>query len=427
MFFGDIMLNNINKVVWLFVSSFVIFNGVFYTIYLKGIQLKFITMVKSVFKFNGDVSAFGILMTSLAGRIGVGSIAGVALSIYIGGIGSVFWLWVSTFLCAIITYCESFLGAKYKVNKEDGYHGGPAYYIRDGLSNRFLGNVYAILIIFCYIVCFLSIQSNTITRTLTDVTTISPFVVGICIVTITFFCICGGFKKIVSVSEKLVPIMTLVYVGSAFYVFLVNFYNVFDLFVSILKSAFNFKSFFSGFIPMFIIGIQRGIFSNEAGLGTSSIVASTSSSNDFKNQGMIQMFGCYITTLIICTSTVIILLCSNYNGVNLTDINGIELAISAFKYHFGNIGIYIMVISVLLFSFSTILTGYYYGESCLGYFFNKTNIKYIRLLRVVTLIILFFSCFISSSFLWGIVDIFVGITIIINLYGIWKLRKDLLN
>jgi len=176
---------------------------------------------------------------------------------------------------------------------------------------------------------------------------------------------------------------------------------------------------------MFIIGIQRGVFSNEAGLGTSSIVASSTSNDDYKRQGMIQMFGIYITTLIICTSTAIILLSSDYYLLNIDDINGIELALHAFKYHFGNIGIYIMVISVLLFSFSTVLTGYYYGESCLEYFFDKPNIKCIYILRGVTLLILFLGCIVSSAFLWSFVDILVGIIVIINLYAIWKLRNDL--
>lgn len=427
MFFGDIMLDIVNKVVWFFTTFFILFSGLFYSFKLKGIQFRFISMIRSIFKSNGSVSAFGLLMTSLAGRIGVGSIAGVALSIYVGGAGSIFWMWVSTFLCAVVTYAESVLGVKYKVKNGDSYRGGPSYYIRDGIGNKILGGVYAVLMIVSYIGCFLSIQSNTITKSLVDIMPISPYVVGIIIVVITFFCICGGFKKIVRVSEKLVPVMTFIYVGTAIIIFAFNLNDMLNLFLSIFKSAFNFKSIFGGFIPMFIIGIQRGIFSNEAGLGTSSIVASSTSSDDYKRQGMIQMFGIYITTLIICTSTAIILLSSDYYLLNIDDVNGIELALYAFKYHFGNVGIYIMVVSILLFSFSTVLTGYYYGESCLEYFFDKPSVKYIYILRIVTLLILFLGCIISSTFLWLFVDVLVGIIVIINLYAIWQLRNDLIN
>lgn len=419
------MVYFINKVVWLFATFFIIFFSLFYSVKLRGVQFRFFSMFKSLKKSKDNVSSFGLLMTSLAGRIGVGSIAGVVLSIYVGGVGSIFWMWVSTFLCAVITYCETILGVKYKVWTGCNYRGGPAYYIRDGLGNKFLGGVYSILIIVSYIGCFLGIQSNTISKCLNNVFSINVYIVGFLVVFITFFCICGGFKKIVSVSEKLVPFMTFIYVGSSFIVLLLNLDKIYNVFILVLKSAFNFKSFFGGFIPMFIIGFQRGVFSNEAGLGTSSIVASSSSSDDFKTQGFIQMLGIYITTLIICTSTCIILLSSDYHLMEVTDINGIELALYAFKYHFGNIGTYIMILSVLLFSFSTIFTGYYYGESCLEYFVNVPGYKHIYILRVVTLIILFIGCFVSSLMLWSFVDILVGIIVIINLYSIYKLRDKI--
>lgn len=419
------MVNSINKVVWFIATFFILFFGFFYSLKLKGVQFRFVSMFRSLKKTNDNVSSFGLLMTSLAGRIGVGSIAGVVLSIYIGGVGSIFWMWFSTFLCAVITYCESVLGVKYKVKNGDNYRGGPAYYIRDGLGNKYLGGIYSILIIFSYIGCFLGIQSNTISKCLNDLFGIDFYLVGLIVVVVTIFCIYGGFKKIVLVSEKLVPIMTIIYVGSALLVLVLNVDKMTNIFVTILKSAFNFKSFFGGFIPMFIIGFQRGVFSNEAGLGTSSIVVSSSSNNNYKNLGFIQMLGIYITTLVICTSTCIILLCSDYHLLEINDINGIELALYSFKYHFGNIGVYIMVISVLLFSFSTIFTGYYYGESCLEYFFCKPNRKSIYFLRVFTLLILFLGSFISSLFLWSLVDVLVGVIVIINLYAIFKLRDEI--
>lgn len=422
MFFGDFMVL-INRFIWLFVMVLVIYCGCYFSYRLKFIQFKFVSMFKAL--FSGNASSFGILMTSLAGRIGVGSIAGVCLSIYVGGPGSIFWMWVSTFLCAVITYSEVFLGVKYRVFHGSDSYGGPAYYIRDGLGNRFLGGIYSVLIIISYIGCFLSIQSNTITKSITYVFSFSPYIVGICISVITFFCIYGGFKSIVNVCLKLVPIMFFIYVGSSIVICITNYDSIFSVIFSIFSDAFNLRSFFGGFIPMVIIGIQRGIFSNEAGIGTSSIVASSGDNSDGVRQGFIQMLGVYVTTLIVCTSTAIILLSSNYLDFNFFDVNGIELASSAFSFHFGNIGKYILIVCVVLFSFSTIITGYYYGESCFNYFFKSRNLIYVYLLRAVTLVILFFGCILPSSLLWGLVDILIGIVVFINLYALWMLRDEI--
>lgn len=418
MFFGDRMVF-FNRFIWLFCTTFILLSGVFYTFKFKGLQFKFLSIIKSVFKNN----SFGLLMTSLAGRIGVGSIAGVSLSIYIGGIGSVFWMWVSTFFCSIITYVEVVLGVKYRVFFKGNCYGGPSYYIRDGLHNKFLGAVYSALIIISYIGCFLSIQSNTISKSLVSVLPFSKYVVGICISVVTFFCISGGFKKIVSVCMKLVPVMLFIYVGSSIVVLFLNYDKVGFVFFNILKSAFSFKSFFSGLLPIVIIGIQRGIFSNEAGIGTSSIVCSSGDSDDYVSLGYSQMFGVYFTSFIICSATAFLILFSDYDVLSLTDVNGIELASYAFNFHFGDIGVYILLVSIVLFSFSTIITGYYYGESSFNYFF-PLNIKYIYILRGVTLIILFLGCILSSGLLWNIVDILVGIVVLINLYVMWKLKDE---
>ena len=416
MFFGDIMLI-VNKVIWGFAFFLIVYFGIYFSFKLRGIQFRFFSMFKS---FNRE--ELGLFFTSLAGRIGVGSIAGVALSIYVGGVGSIFWMWISTFLCAVITYVEVVLGVKYKVNIYGEFFGGPSYYIRDGIGCKSIGFLFSFLIIICYIFCFLSIQSNTIVHSIVSIIPFSPIVIGICISVICFFCIYGGFKSVVDVSSKLVPLMGVVYIGCSIIVLILNFSSFFDVVFGIFKSAFNFKSVSGGFIYSIIIGVQRGIFSNESGIGTSSIVASSSDSNDFKSLGFVQMFGVYVTSFLFCTATAIILLNSPYNNLFLTDINGIELMNFAFRYHFGSFGSYILLFSIVLFSFSTITTGYFYGESCFSFFsFDK---HFLFILRGVTLIILFLGGILSSNFLWAIVDIFVGVLIIINLIAMWFLRND---
>ncbi len=416
------------KILWFLATLLILVSSIYFTIKLKAVQFNFKNMFKSIkaSKNAKGISNFQALMISLGGRIGVGSIAGVSLAIYTGGIGSIFWLIVTVFLCATNTFCETILGGIYK-EQDEGYQykGGPSYYIKKGLNNQKLGALYSILIIVGYIGFFCGIQSNTITKSLLNAN-LNVYVIAIFLALITFVIIYGGLKKITKISTVIVPIMTIIYIFIALIVLISNIKLIPGIIIAIINEAFNFKSFFNGFLSGFLIGIQRGIFSNESGIGTGSIVSSTSYSSDLKSQGYIQMLGIYITTFLICLSTAIIVLTSDYTNVNYMDMNGIEITQHAFIYHFGNFGNIILTISVILFSFSTIITAYYYGESCLKYFGN-INRKKITILKLLTVIIIFLGCIISSYFLWSFVDIIVAILIIINVYSIISLRKEILD
>lgn len=420
------MIDILNKVLWAIATVLIVCSSIYFSFRFRFLQVHFKKIISSIFYKNksSNIKPFSILMFTLAGRIGVGSIAGIALCIYIGGIGSIFWLWILTFFTSILSYIETILGNKYKEKDGDYYKGGPSYYIKNGLGNKKLGGIYAILIIISYIGGFLSIQTNTITKSLNEITTISPIVIGIIIVIITTSIILGGLQKISSFTNKIVPLMGIIYLFTSFYIVFKNIEMIPYLIIQIIRSAFNFKPFLSGFLTSFVVGVQRGIFSNEAGLGTGSI-ASSIGNLPSKQQGYIQILGVYITSLIICTSTALIILTSNYNNFQFTDLNGIELASKAFEYHLGSTGIIFTFISILLFSFSTILTGYYYGESSLKYFYSKENKKSVYILKLFTLTILFLGCIISSDFLWKIVDILVAILAIINIYAIFELKEEL--
>lgn len=408
----------------------IVLSGFYFTFKLRGVQFHFKRMFKSLTKQEDSkgIKPYQTLMMVLAGRIGVGSIAGVALAIHLGGIGSIFWMWVIAFLSATNSFAETVLGIIYK--EKDGkniYKGGPSYYIRNGLNNKFLGGVYAIVVLVSYVGGFLSIQSNTITKSIDQIVNVSPFIVGFLIVILTSLIIFGGIKKIANTASKLVPIMTLGYIGIAIYVCLLNLNLIPSIFISIIKDAFNIKPFFGGFLATLIIGVQRGIFSNEAGLGTGAIASSTVETTNASSQGYIQMIGVYITTLLICTATSIIILTSPYESLVLNDINGIEITQFAFKYHLGDIGNYLVFISIILFSFSTILTGYYDGESSLKYFYKNVGKTKLLMLKVLTLTILFLGCFISSTTLWIFVDILVAIEAIINIYALIGLRHNVID
>lgn len=422
------MVEMMTRIIWLIATSLILMAGFYFTFSLKFTQFNFKEIKKNLFKkvdSNKGITPIQTLMMSLAARIGIGSIAGVALAIYIGGVGTIFWIWVTAFLGTAISFSETIVGIIYRSKGKDGiYVGGPSFYISKYLGKPHLGTIYAILIIISYIGGFLGIQSNTISKMINTIIPVSPYIVGLFLVIVTSLIIYGGVKKIAKVCETLVPIMTIFYLVIALYVFITNISIMPNLFNLILKEAFNFKSITVGMTAM-IFGIQRGIFSNEAGIGTGSIASSASSSNDAVGQGYIQMLGVYITSLVICTSTAIIVLTSNYQNLSFTDINGIELASFAFNYHLGSIGNICMFVAILLFSFSTILTGYYDGESSLKFIFKNIDKKGLNILKNITLIVLFLGTFISSTFLWNFVDLLIGILAIINIYALFKLRNEI--
>lgn len=418
-----------NKLLWAVASALIIISGIYFSLKFKFIQLNVKKILTSTFisdKKSKGLSPLSTLMLTLAGKIGVGSIAGVALAIYIGGPGTIFWMWVMALISASNTFAETYIGILYKEKDEDNiYKGGPSYYIKNGLNKKNLAIFCAILIIICYLVGFIPIQANTITKSINEIMTINPIIIGIILCSFSALIIFGGIKKISNVSNKIVPAMTLLYLLVAGIIVIKNITMIPNILLTILKDAFNFKPFFTGFMSTLIIGIQRGIFANESGLGTGSIASSATSDSDPIKTGYVQMLGIYITTLLICTSTALIIMTSNYNMINFTDINGIEITQYAFTYHLGNIGNIIIFISILFFAFSTILTGYYYIESNLKFFKSKINHKQLIIIKIITIIFLFIGCIISSEQLWDIVDCLVAMLAIINIYALVKLRHKI--
>ena len=420
------MLEVINSVLWAIATILIVYSGIYFTFKLKFIQFKFKDMINSFkAKNDGDITPFQSLMMVLGGRIGVGSIAGIALSISLGGIGTIFWIWLIGFISAANSFAETILGIKYQEKDEENiYKGGPCYYLCKGLKEKKLSKIYALIIIISQIGGFLSIQSNTITRSITTYIDINPLYVGLIISLISFLIIIGGVKKISKFSSKLVPIMTLIYLISALIIVIININQIPKIFINIIKEAFNIKAFGFGIISNIIIGIQRGIFSNEAGLGTGAIASSIVNVKYSATQGFIQMIGVYITTFLVCTSTAVVILTSPVSLIN-NNINGIEITQNAFIYHFGNFGNIIVVCSIILFAFSTILSGYYDSESSLKYLI-KTKKVHIILLKLISLIVIFISSFISSNILWNFVNIFTAILAIINIYAMMNLKDDVL-
>lgn len=422
------MPNIFNNILWESAIILLLGGGIYFTIKLKGVQFRFLSMLKS-FKpeENDKVTPFESLTMALAARIGVGSLAGIALAIYIGGKGTIFWIWLSSILTSVNAFSESLLGIKYHEKDGANYVGGPAYYIDKGLKKKNLARFYAFLIIFAYIVGFMSIQANTIASSLKNYYQVEPLLTGIIIAIISGYIIIKGLKQILNVTSFLVPIMGIGYLTLSIIVIAINYQQIPGILFSIIKDAFNFKALTTGFFTTFVIGIQRGVFSTEAGLGSGAIASSTVPTNNGVKIGLTQVLGIYFTSFVICTATALIILTSPYETLNLTDINGIEITQYALNHHLGKVGIIILVLSIISFAFSTIIAGYYYGESNLKYLKHNLSTLNLLLLKIITIIILVIGSIISSSLLWSLVDILVAIMAIINMYAILALRKDVVK
>lgn len=419
------MIKILNTVLWQTAIVFLLGGGLYFTFKLKGVQFKFIDMLKSFKSDQSDtqVTPFKSLTMALAARIGVGSLAGIALAIYVGGKGTIFWIWVSAIITSVNAFSESLLGIKYHEKINDQYVGGPAYYIDKGLKKKNLAKCYAFLIIFAYIVGFMSIQANTIANSINNYYNITPLITGLIVAIISGYIIIKGLKEILDVTSILVPIMGISYLLLSVIIVVINYQKIPEVLTSIVQDAFNFKALTTGLLTTFVIGIQRGVFSTEAGLGSGAIASGAVPTNDSVKIGLTQVLGIYFTSFIICTATALIILTSPYETLNINNINGIEITQFALNYHLGKLGITILVISIIAFAFSTIIAGYYYGESNLKYLKGKLRKSDLFILKTLTIIILIIGSIVSASFLWSLVDILVAIMAIINMYSLISLRK----
>lgn len=419
------MIKILNTVLWQTAIVFLLGGGLYFTFKLKGVQFKFIDMLKSFKSDQSDtqVTPFKSLTMALAARIGVGSLAGIALAIYVGGKGTIFWIWVSAIITSVNAFSESLLGIKYHEKINDQYVGGPAYYIDKGLKKKNLAKCYAFLIIFAYIVGFMSIQANTIANSINNYYDIAPLITGLIVAIISGYIIIKGLKEILDVTSILVPIMGISYLLLSVIIVVINYQKIPEVLTSIVQDAFNFKALTTGLLTTFVIGIQRGVFSTEAGLGSGAIASGAVPTNDSVKIGLTQVLGIYFTSFIICTATALIILTSPYETLNINNINGIEITQFALNYHLGKLGITILVISIIAFAFSTIIAGYYYGESNLKYLKGKLRKSDLFILKTLTIIILIIGSIVSASFLWSLVDILVAIMAIINMYSLISLRK----
>ncbi len=420
------LVKDLEHIIWSYLAiPILLFVSLIFTFYFQGVQFRLKKMIQCLTKksSNSSVSSFQSFTMALAARVGVGSLAGVALGIYIGGPGSVFWMWISALITAAASFVESTLAQLYKKRDGDIYIGGPAYYIEYGMHQKGFAVIYAFIIVLTYTFGFSAIQANTIATSFRDVLSIPPLLTGVGLALITSMIIFGGASTIAKMTSKIVPIMALFYIGIGLFVMITHFDYIPTFFMTIFQDAFQPSPLIGGTVMYtIIIGIKRGVFSNEAGMGSGAHAAAVTNSDNPTDQGYIQSFGVYVTTLFICTITAFLIMVTNAVEVGTTHSNGIELTQYALTELFGPIGGVILAISIFFFAFSTILTGYFYGECNVKYLCKNEKILYP--VRVIVLIVILISSIGSASLIWSLVDLGVALTATINVMALCYLAKE---
>ena len=411
-----------------------LFSALYFTIKTRGMQFTMIgEMIKELINSgkknntkenNSDkekktVSSFQAFAVSIASRVGTGNLAGVATAIAVGGPGAVFWMWVIALLGATNAFIESTLAQLYKVKGKDSFMGGPAYYIKYGIGNKLWANTFAVLITITFGLAYNSVQSNTIASAVNESIGLSPTIVGIILTIMSLAIICGSIQRISRFSEIVVPIMALSYIALAIVIIALNITQIPAILKLIVTEAFTIESTIGGGLGMaMIMGIKRGLFSNEAGEGSAPNVAATASVTHPVKQGLIQTLAVYTDTLIICTCTALIILCS---GVFNSGADGIVLTQVALTHEIGPIGTHFVTIAIFLFAFTSIIGNYYYGETNIQ--FMTANKWALWIYRAAVGAMVMIGAIASLDLVWALADITMGMMTICNLAAILVLGK----
>lgn len=370
-----------------------------------------------------QVSSFQAFAVSIASRVGTGNLAGVATAIAVGGAGAVFWMWIIALLGSVNAFVESTLAQLYKRKDKDSYIGGPAYYMQYGLGKRWMGALFAVLIAVTFGFAFNSVQSNTICAAWEHAFGIDHTWMGIGLTVTTLAIIFGGIHRIARVSSWLVPIMAVGYIVLALGVVIVNITELPSVIGHIVSSAFGWEQALGGGMGAAVMqGIKRGLFSNEAGMGSAPNVAATATVTHPAKQGFIQALGVFTDTLVICTCTAFIILVSDPSPD--ASLNGIQLTQAAFTAQVGQLGSVFVAIAILLFAFSSIIGNYYYGESNIR-FISRRPI-YLWAYRILVGAMVMCGAMMSLDLAWSLADVTMGLMTVCNLIAIVLLARQAL-
>ncbi len=408
--------------------------GLYFTIRTKFISFRlFKEQIRAVMEKPDDdgVSSFQALMVSTASRVGTGNIIGVSTALCLGGFGSVFWMWVIAIIGSASAFIESTLAQIYKERGDGSSYGGPAYYIENGLKCRPLAVVFAVFLIITYGFGFNMLASYNLQSTFSAYSfyneTYTPWIIGFIVAVLVGYCLLGGGSRIIKTTSFLVPVMGVAYILVALLVVIINIKSLPSVIVSIFTNAFDFEAIFGGFSGSCVMyGIKRGLFSNEAGVGSA---PNASASADVKHpvkQGLVQMLSVFIDTILVCSATAFMCMCS---GVEPTpELSGaayIQLSLSSTLGAFGPIFI---TIAMILFAFTTLLGNLFYVEKCIIFIMKKVpSKKFMNMCHIISALAIFVGAGLSADFLWNMADITMGGMTLINVPVIFILSKHAIN
>ncbi|WP_282022729.1 alanine/glycine:cation symporter family protein [Priestia flexa] len=418
-----------NNFLWTYILiALLLLVGLYFTIRTKFVQFsQFKEMVRLLgegAKTDGSdkkgITSFQAFAISTAARVGTGNLAGVASAISLGGPGAVFWMWVVALVGSASAFIESTLAQVYKVKDKDGFRGGPAYYMEKGLNKRWMGVLFSILITISFGLVFNSVQANTISLAFEEAFGVNRLIVGVVVTAIVGVLIFGGIKRVAKASELIVVVMAVVYIGLALVVLAINITEIPHMIALIIKSAFGFEEAFAGAIGAAIMnGIKRGLFSNEAGMGSAPNAAAAASVSHPAKQGFIQALAVFNDTLIICSCTAFIVLLSSAYAT--PGLEGIQLTQVALSTHIGGWAVQFIAIILFMFAFSSLVANYYYGETNIE--FLTSNKIWLNLYRFGVILMVLFGSVASLGVVWGLADLFMALMAITNLIAIVLLGK----
>lgn len=424
-----VWVNKINDPLWNFLIFLLLGTGLFFTMKTGFVQFRlFGRSIKEMLsgRTGGHdpkgITPFQAFVTGLASRVGVGNIAGVSLAISLGGAGAVFWMWIVALIGMSSAFAESSLAQLFKIRdtKHGHFRGGPAYYIQQGLGQNWLAVLFALSLIFCFGLVYNSVQSNSIVAA-TEIWGWDKEMVGAILVILTAPIIFGGIRRVAKVAEMVVPLMAILYLAIALYVIVVNIGEIPRVISLIIQDAFTVKAAGGGLLgglisQTMLVGIKRGLYSNEAGQGSAPNAAAAADVSHPVSQGMIQMLGVFVDTIIVCSCTAFLVLMSD---ITITGSNGVQITQAAIVNHVGSWGGDFLAVILFMFAFSTIIGNYAYAESNIQ--FLHTNWLVLAIFRMAVLGMVYFGAIAKVPVVWDMADLAMGTMALINLIAILAL------
>ena len=423
-------VDSVNGILWTYVLVIMLIGcAIWFTIRCKFVQITMLRDLPIMFRNCTHeereegverISSFQAFAISIASRVGTGNLAGVAVAITLGGPGAVFWMWLIAFLGASSAFVESTLAQFYKIKGESSFIGGPAYYMSKGLKAPWMGAIFSVLLILTFGFAFNSLQSNTICQAFEEAFAIEPSYMGTVLTVITLAIIFGGIQSIARVSSVIVPFMALGYIILALVVIAMNITEIPAVFSLIISHAFGWEQGLAGGLGAAIQqGIRRGLYSNEAGMGSAPNVAATADVSHPVKQGKVQAISVFSDTLIICSCTAFIILVGGIPAGS--DASGIKLTQQALCAQIGPWGNIAVAVAIFFFAYSSVLGNYYYGEANVMYLSKKRWV--LTTYRILVAFMVLFGSIASLQLVWNMADMFMGLMTICNLIAIVLLGK----